>query len=115
MTEGNNDEISKLVIFGLGIAALTFFAYLVYKDRNKITIPRQLAMSSRQSELEKMELKLAQLETKLDNLSNTTKIQPMQAQSQPERTIVSMGRTRPQVNAVTKMRNTNTKELFGMR
>lgn len=113
MTE-NSDDTTKLVIFGISALTILAVLYFVYKDRNKIAIPRQMPMpNSKYEELGKIEQKLMQLETKLDNFSIKQQTQQLKQPQEPERTVVSMGKSRKQ-SVISNMRNTNTKELFDM-
>ena len=109
----DNDSTTKLVILVAGLSTIVFFAYLIYKDSNKSIFPPLTLARKKSTELEKIEQRLVQLETKLDSLSTITKLQPQQ-QPQPERTIVSMGKPKQQTNALTKMKTTNTREMFDM-
>ena len=105
-----NDTTTKLIVLVAGLSTIVFFAYLVYKDHNKSILPTLSLSQQKPTELERIEQRLLQLETKIDSLSTNQK--PAQPQ---ERTIVSMSKPKQQVNAITKMRNSNTKEMFGMR
>ncbi len=113
----DNDNTSKLIILVAGLSTIVFFAYLIYKDNNKSNFPPLTLARRKSTELEKIEHRLTQLETKLDSLSTITKLQPqpqLQPQSQLERTVVSMNKPK-QANTITKMKNTNTREMFDMR
>ena len=122
MTEDNKNT-TKLIILIAGLSTLAFFAYLIYKDYNRLTTPVQMSLSHlNHPPLEKIEKELEHLEIKLDDLTNRTKEihqrlfhrQPTHQQlSQPERTTVSLGKSK-QISQLTKMKNTNTKEMFGM-
>lgn len=112
----DNDNTSKLIILVAGISTIVFFAYLIYKDSNKSNFPPLTLARRKSTELEKIELRLTQLETKLDSLSTITKLQPQIQLQQPqqERTVVSMNKPK-QTNTITRMKNTNTREMFDMR
>ncbi len=109
----DNDSTSKLAILVLGIGVIGLFAYLIYKDSNKSTLPPLTIARKKSIKLERIEQKMTQLETKLDSLSTITKLQP-QPQVQPERTVVSMNKQKQQPNMLTRMKTINTKEMFDM-
>lgn len=116
----DNDTTTKLIVLIAGLSTIIFFAYLVYKDRNKSILPQQLTLARpRQTELERIEQRLIQFETKLDSLSTIAKVNQQLAtqqptQQNPERTVVSMSKPTQHINTLTKMKTTNTREMFGM-
>lgn len=129
----DTDETTKLVIYGLGIGTVLFFAYLIYKDFTQISsVSRQDIQLRRQrqygfmneepqleyaeqksSHLQQIEQKLSQLESKIDNFtkSNNTVTKSLDNPSEKQqRNVVSMS-----PKPITKSTNVNNRaEFFGM-
>ena len=75
MSNDDGDSISKLVVLVLGIAAIGFFAYLIFKDRGyQIGGGSQQQMSLADDGLFQMDRRLHQMEDRLsDSLSRNVK------------------------------------------
>ena len=97
MAEDSSD-VSKLVIMVVGVAAISLFAYLIFRERQN----NQLNQLSQLNELSSLEQKIMQLNNKIDNF----KIQQLTPKIEPERTTVSLK---------SKPRSTQSRsEFFGM-
>lgn len=85
----DNDNVSKLVILVLGIAAIGFFAYLIFKESMKYQVggQQQATMSLADDNYFQMDRRLHQLEidrTIRGNVRNVRTLQPVQKVEQME-------------------------------
>jgi cell division protein FtsL len=99
----DNSDVTKLVIMVVGVAAISLFAYLIFRERQTI----QTNQLSQLSDLSNLEQKIMQLNEKVDNF----KIQQLSNHIiekivEPERKTVSL-KSKPRA---TQPRS----EFFGM-
>lgn len=77
----DDDNVSKLVILALGIAAIGFFAYLIFKESMKYQVggrSQQMAMSLADDNSFQLERRIHQLEI----AKNVRTLQPVQTMGQ---------------------------------
>jgi hypothetical protein len=80
----DNNDVSKLIILVIGVATISLFVYLIFRERNIVQPQQTLSLDQ----------KLLQLEEKINKINTMSPVQP--TISEP-RNIVSMStRLKPQ-------------------
>lgn len=119
----NTNDTTKLIIYGLGLIALGFLAYIICREsRQPLPQPQPLLSASipvsslqtpNQLDLHIIEQKLTQLETKIDNFFKSNSIKPLNSQSSSDRNIVSM--SNPKIGRLSKAEEHKMiRNMFGM-
>lgn len=104
------DDTTKLVIYGLGLATVFFFIYLAYKEYRHP--PDIGSMYQNQTNIQVLEQRLIQIENKLDEFQKSLDSKPLRENT--ERKSVSMNSFN-KVNRLTKAQEQKlTRETFGM-
>lgn len=72
----DNDNVSKLIVLALGIAAIGFFAYLIFKESMKYQVGSQQQKSLADDDLFNLERKIHNLENTVSR-GNVRTLQPI--------------------------------------
>lgn len=116
MTE-DDTSISKMIIYGLGIAVVALFAYMIYRDSRMQPLTQQplsqQPLSQNQIEIQLMDQKLSLLENKIDNISNLINEQYNLNNEQAGKKLISMN-SMDQINIDIKNRFNKAPSFFGM-
>ncbi len=120
MVDEAKDDSTKLIIFGLGIALIAFFGYLIYKDSKQTAqlssmnqSDLQNSINQQSANLQLITQKLSELEKRMSSLSikSEQKLSGLDSgqENLTERKVVSMSPKIKQVN-----RYATRPEDFGM-